>query len=485
MSEKEIFLGENNNNNVNSGLRYFIWILLAVFTLRGITLGVLDLIDPSESRYAFVAQEMLLSNDWVVPKLQMSDGLADYMSKPPLHFWATALCYKLFGVSEWSSRLPSFLSAVLIAICLIGFAQRYINAGVGVTAAIITLSSGLFFFFSGASILDLTFTAGVVVSTVSLLFHLDKNSSDRFFCSISAIFAAAAFLIKGPVALIYIIGTPLIFAFLKKEFFIIKRFNWVLFSIVFTLVIFPWLYLAELRSPGFLKYFIWNENIGRYLFKDYGDKYGYGHVHPRGFSWLMLLVSFLPWTPFVVYQIWQKGKDIFNDRISLIIIIWGLLPVAFLTFIRQLHAGYILPCIPPFALFLANSLTGEKKQRTYTNAALCVVVAYVITLLSLSNHINTNRSAEPILREVAFNVKEPNPEVGVFMRNTYSHYWASKSWELHLAKPVKIISINLNSPVYPRNIILKAREIEKLPKALMEKYRERTKIGAWIWLEMI
>ncbi len=54
--------------------------------------------------------------DWIVPHL---NGL-DYIEKPPLQFWATAATYRLLGVSEFSARLYTALTA-LATIALIGF----------------------------------------------------------------------------------------------------------------------------------------------------------------------------------------------------------------------------------------------------------------------------------------------------------------------------------------------------------------------------
>lgn len=74
--------------------------LAIVFCLRVVLLNYPDLVDPTESRYANVAQEMVLDNDWVTPKLSQPEGVVPYLGKPPLHFWLTAACFKIFGVSE-------------------------------------------------------------------------------------------------------------------------------------------------------------------------------------------------------------------------------------------------------------------------------------------------------------------------------------------------------------------------------------------------
>src|SRR6266545_1491406 len=73
----------------------------AVLAFSG--LGVRPLISPAEARYALVAREMVESGDWIQPHLNH----ARYYEKPPLIYWSVAASYRLFGFTEFASRLPS------------------------------------------------------------------------------------------------------------------------------------------------------------------------------------------------------------------------------------------------------------------------------------------------------------------------------------------------------------------------------------------
>ena len=72
------------------------------------TLASRPLFNPDEGRYAEIPREMLSGGDWVIPHL---NGL-DYIEKPPLQYWATALTYRVLGVSEFSARLYTALTAL-------------------------------------------------------------------------------------------------------------------------------------------------------------------------------------------------------------------------------------------------------------------------------------------------------------------------------------------------------------------------------------
>ncbi len=77
-------------------------LVAALTTLPG--LGVGTLWDNSETAYAEVAREILLSGHWIVLHL---NGAAWFV-QPPLYFWIAAVFAKALGPSEFAFRLPSF-----------------------------------------------------------------------------------------------------------------------------------------------------------------------------------------------------------------------------------------------------------------------------------------------------------------------------------------------------------------------------------------
>src|SRR5207302_3178975 len=68
------------------------------------------LMDDVDAVQAQIARNMLTSGDWVTARL---DGIA-YLEKSPLIYWMMAVSYQLFGVHDWSARLPVALSAVAL-----------------------------------------------------------------------------------------------------------------------------------------------------------------------------------------------------------------------------------------------------------------------------------------------------------------------------------------------------------------------------------
>src|SRR5512140_1932549 len=94
--------------------RAIIALLLALALLWFAGIGQRALINPDEGRYAEIAREMVVTGDWLTPRL---NGLK-YFEKPPLQYWVTAAAFRAFGIHEWSARLWPVLSTFLAVLFL-------------------------------------------------------------------------------------------------------------------------------------------------------------------------------------------------------------------------------------------------------------------------------------------------------------------------------------------------------------------------------
>jgi 4-amino-4-deoxy-L-arabinose transferase-like glycosyltransferase len=334
---------------------------------RALLLEHTALIDPTEARYASVAQTMVVTGDWITPMLPMEGGMQPYMSKPPLHYWITALAYTFLGVDEWTSRIPSFIATLSILFTLFIFTRKRFGEPQALGASLVYFSSGMVFFLAGASVTDVTLTLMITLSTIFLYLFIAEPTQKKYLALISAVFAGLGFLVKGPVSLI-LIGLPvLLWSAFRRDFNWVKKFPWFLALLTFTLVAGPWFILCEIKNPGFLKYFFWNENIARYLYKNYGDKYGNGHLHTYGTSWIMLSWAFLPWTPLLLLAAVNTGKAKFQHLVRaqpdfLFVFCWSFSTPVFLTFVKNIHAMYILPALPPLSILLSVMLLNENAR---------------------------------------------------------------------------------------------------------------------------
>src|SRR5476651_1567466 len=98
----------------------FLWILFIGFGILWFyALGARTLVTSDEGRYAEMAREVLVTGDWITPRL----NAIKYFEKPPLQVWFTALAFKAFGLGEWQARLWTGLCG-LLGIGLVAYTGR-------------------------------------------------------------------------------------------------------------------------------------------------------------------------------------------------------------------------------------------------------------------------------------------------------------------------------------------------------------------------
>ncbi len=85
-----------------------IFLLWVVIYLPG--LFRLALLDDADSVHAEAAREILERHDWVT----LHANGARYLEKAPLMYWTIAASFRVFGISEWSARLPLALGVLAL-----------------------------------------------------------------------------------------------------------------------------------------------------------------------------------------------------------------------------------------------------------------------------------------------------------------------------------------------------------------------------------
>ena len=85
-------------------------LLVAAAVPYFMNLGVSSIWDANEAFYAQTPREMIETGDYVTPSFNFQLR----MNKPVLSYWNVAASYHLFGISEWSERLPIAIGALVI-----------------------------------------------------------------------------------------------------------------------------------------------------------------------------------------------------------------------------------------------------------------------------------------------------------------------------------------------------------------------------------
>lgn len=344
----------------------FYLVLCYLLIARVIAMIYIPLNDTTEARYAEIARIMLKTDNWVTP---MQTVGVPFWAKPPLATWLSAFFMKCFSVNELAVRMPSLLFSIGILMLVWHVAKKQSGIAVAKTTILVLASSLLFFLDAGAVMTDPALLFCIVLSLVSFwqATVLQSKRWNYWF------FAGLGFglLAKGPIALV-LTGMPIvIWTVLQKR---IKTtwydLPWFTGLLLMVLIAAPWYVLAEIRTPGFLNYFIVGEHVHRFLDPGWhGDKYGFAHQSPFGMIWLYTLLGFFPWSIVASIELIRSFKTKLkvcqdNDGWVRFLCICALAPLLFFTFSSNIIYPYALPSIPFLALLLAQ-LTQKDRNGTY------------------------------------------------------------------------------------------------------------------------
>src|SRR5436190_279811 len=360
------------------------WVLLALAWFA--TLPVRPLLDPDEGRYAEIPREMLASGDWVTPRF---DGLL-YFEKPPLQYWATAIAYEVFGVSEWSSRLWSVgLAFACLPLTFAWVARLY--GGAAPRLALTALAVSPYFLIVGhINLLDGAFT--FFLTATVLAFTLAQTSpprspAERRWMLTAWAAAALAVLSKGIVVGVLAGAALVIYTLIERDSLTWRRLRLAAGLPLFAGVAAPWFVVVSLRNPAFPGFFFVHEHLARFLTT----------VHQRVEPWWyflpLLLVGVLPWIAPLVRGCRRAWRDAAPDTAPAaaaagsgtapfkplkFLLIFAAVTLVFFSASGSKLAPYILPMLPVLAALTgAVSGAGEELARhaARIGAALVLVVA--------------------------------------------------------------------------------------------------------------
>ena len=336
-------------------------ILISAFVLFFL-LGQLSLIDPDEGRYAESAREMITSNQYLIPLLNSNPRI----NKPILFYWTILASYKVFGINEFAARFPSALSGLALILGLHFFIRRE-RKGNSFIPALILLSSPIFLISSRIAITDMLFTTLVVFAIFSFWLSLnDKKFIYPFF-----MFAGLSLATKGPVGVILILFSVVIFAIIEKDLFYIKRFFNIRGILLMLLIGGSW-YLMLFLKIGSMEFIelIRQETLGR--FRD-------GFVHREAFYYYIpiIVAGFLPWSLFFFKF---KRSDL-KVKLNRFLVIYIFIAFIFFSLCKSKLPTYILSIFPLLSIAISSGI--ERSWNKKTDIGLIFFAILIIVSLAL------------------------------------------------------------------------------------------------------
>lgn len=374
----------------DKSLRFVFWtvIIISAITLLPF-LGNTDFTTKGEPREAVVAVSMLNQHNWILP---INNGF-DIPYKPPFFQWCIAALSMIAGhVSEFTSRLPSALSLiVMLCVGALFYAKRKNNT-IGLLSAMLALTAFEVHRAGTNCRVDMVLTMFIVCALYALYEWWERGC--RRLPWIAVLCMSGATQTKGPVGMV--LPCFVMFVFMLFTTWQGSKLNgamawktvYKLFLSAALAAVLPvlWYWAAYRQGGDQFMALVMDENVGRFL----GKMKAVTHANPWHYNFLMLIAGWLPWTLPLLLSLfvlpWRKfansftkgestGKVTLKSRImaamrkadAVQVFTWlSFLLILFFYCIPKSKRGvYLLPCYPFMAVLIVEYMAWLVKHSLF------------------------------------------------------------------------------------------------------------------------
>jgi 4-amino-4-deoxy-L-arabinose transferase-like glycosyltransferase len=361
------------------GARHFrqnllLLLLVAAVIPYFLNLGVSSIWDANEAFYAQTPREMMMANDYVTPSFNFQLR----MNKPALSYWEVLASYRLFGVSEWSERLPIAIGGVVLIATAFGLGRLMGGTMAGLLSALVLATSPRVLLLARRIIIDVHIT--MFLGLILLCFALAETRPQRRRLYLCLMYAAAGFgvLMKGPVAVFIPAVAFIIYLASERRLRDIRHMMIPAGAVISLAIAAPWYYFLY-RAHGFeyIRSFIVGENLGRY-----GEAVG---AQSRGMLFYLpvMMADLFPWTLLLPLALSWAFRERSESRVARLLLIWIATIVVFFSMSGTKEDLYILPIVPAVAALIgamiAKAIGGAPVARPVRWFTIVAAVAFLVT----------------------------------------------------------------------------------------------------------
>ncbi len=347
--------------------------------------------DSDSAHHANIALHMYLTGDYV----SLVDHAGDYLDKPHLHFWLCAFSYKIFGVTGFAYKLPSFLFTILGVYSTYRLGKALYDKEVGKLAALIIASSFAFILSNNDVRMDAILTSSIAFATWQLVEFIQQKKILNI--AGAALGLALGFCTKGHIAVFVPAVAALFYILYRKEWKLFLNGKWLLLLVLFGLLISPVLYCYYIQYNlhpekmvrgkdhiNGVKFILFNQSIERFT-----GQMGNDGKHDYFFFFHSFLWAFAPWSIIAYLAIAGRIKNFLYRRDEWLtsgVFITILLVVSFSGF-KLPH--YLNIVFPTTAVLVASFILEKKENLKWIKMFHRIQFVIVVILLLLIAFINT------------------------------------------------------------------------------------------------
>jgi 4-amino-4-deoxy-L-arabinose transferase-like glycosyltransferase len=354
--------------NLNKTYPKILWttvIVAAIVFFWG--LGSMDLLSLNEGRRALAIQEMVSSGNWLLPHL---NGEL-YLTKPPLLYWLSSSLAFIWGVNEWTLRLPSALAAIAVLIMVYRYALQQSGKWAALFAVQLLIANISFAMRGRRGEIEMLLTALCVGSLLSALQYIQSQSSKNWII-LSYFLLALALMTKGPLVIL-LVTLPLLIAAIYSKNPHIKA---VLLSgrgwLIFLVVGLTWYVIVSWQ----LGFDIWATIAKR----DMLNKMQSESAKPILSYLAWIAVDFMLLIGLFLVGVKEFFKQQFQQSRQLVLLAATILPLIIFSLFSNKHAKYLLPIYPLIAILLAIKLAAIFDAATEAKKKIIVIIALLLPI---------------------------------------------------------------------------------------------------------
>ncbi len=325
------------------GLFIFSFIIYVIYNQH------VPITDPVEANYALTAKEMVLSADWISPRIYGNV----WFDKPVFFYWLTAAAFQVFGFSEWAARLAPAVFAALGLVLMYWFVNKLTYKPIAALAVVILGTSFEYTVLAKLVITDMVFFFfNCTALSFFYLGYVKMDNTKRWYLGMYSSMALAV-LTKGPVGVLLPGLVILLFLVLRRSWTELRKLVTPAGIMLFAVIAVPW-YAAmySLHGNEFLNSFFGVHNYLRATVSEHPvDNVSYYYL-------VVFLLSMLPWSALAVKALVQSCRALRSSSSPLLLffILWIATYFGFYSLMATKYVTYTFPVLFPIAILTAIHL---------------------------------------------------------------------------------------------------------------------------------
>ena len=366
----------------------FLFSLLGMVYIIGL---FVPLMDNDSAHHANIALHMYLTGDYV----SLVDHAGDYLDKPHLHFWLSAFSYKIFGVTSFAYKFPSFLFTILGTYSTYRLGKALYNSEVGKLAALIIASSFAYMLANNDVRMDAILTSSIALATWQLIEFIQYKKILNVIGA--ALGLALGFSTKGHIGVFVPAIASLFYILYLKEWRLFLNWRWLILFLMFGVFIAPVVYCYYLQfnqHPEVMvrgkthingvKFILLNQSVERFSGQMGSDAKNDYFFFLHSFLW-----AFAPWSILAYITLISRIKNFLRRKEE-----WLTTGVFVTILLIVTFSGFKLPhylniVFPTTAVMVASFIISKQKIARGGKGIFIIQAFLTIILLLAVAVINT------------------------------------------------------------------------------------------------